>query len=135
MGKPNKHKTTVEEEKEGMEEGDIEENVYSEAGREKLVEDDDEITSIDEGFMKGYDEGSKMAKCPLCHTVLEDDFVEREINGEMYRFCSDKHADLYMQKHSGFKEELDVGDAEEDEEEDSDLEDIRKDKKFLKKSK
>jgi hypothetical protein len=41
--------------KEELERGVREENVYSEAAREELM-DGDEISVEEEGFMKGYDE-------------------------------------------------------------------------------
>ncbi len=134
MTKSQKHKKTLEEEKKEMGEGEVEEEVYSEAGREDLVEDEDEITDLDEGVMKGYDEGAKMAKCPFCNKVIEFDFVEREIDDEVYRFCCEEHAEKYVKKHSGDTEELEAGEDEEGPEEESDeMEDIEKEKKALKK--
>ncbi len=44
-----------EEIKEELERGNKEENVYSQAAREELVEGD-EISAEEEGFMKGYDD-------------------------------------------------------------------------------
>lgn len=41
--------------KEELERGEKEENVYSSAAREELM-DGDEISVEEEGFMKGYDE-------------------------------------------------------------------------------
>jgi len=72
--------------------------IYSEEGRKNQIEED-EITDADEGFMKGYEEGEKMAKCPICREALDDDFVEKEIDGEIYRFCSDEHAEEFWGKH------------------------------------
>lgn len=106
----NKPEPTIEEERKEIEEGESEKNVYSEAGREELIENDDSITDVDEGFMKGYEEGGKMAKCPVCNEILADDFVEKEINGEIHRFCCDEHAEKFM-KSKGVKE-LEVGDVE-----------------------
>lgn len=129
-----KHEKTLEEEKKEMDEGDVEEEVYSEAAREDMMEDEDEITDSDEGFMKGYDEGSKMVKCPACGKILEKDFVEREINDEVYRFCCEDHAEKYVKSHSGRREDLGAGeDEEESGEEADDLEDIEEEKKSLKK--
>ena len=75
-------------------EDNIEEDLYEEEGREELTEDD-EITPEEEGFMKGYDEGQKMSRCGKCGKAIVSDFVEKEINGEVYRFCSDSHAAAY----------------------------------------
>jgi endogenous inhibitor of DNA gyrase (YacG/DUF329 family) len=129
-----KHKKTLEEEEKEIKEGNIEEEVYSEAGREEMTEDEDEMSDLDEGFMKGYDEGSKMVKCPACGKIIEKDFVEREINDEIYRFCCEDHAEKYAKSHAGGKEDLNVGeDEEESGEEADDLEDIEEEKKALKK--
>lgn len=83
------------EEKSGVDEPD--EDLYSEGGREELMEED-EIDELEEGFMQGYEGGDKMAKCALCDKILASEFVEEEINGEIYRFCSDKHAEIYKKK-------------------------------------
>lgn len=135
MEERHKHEQTIEEERQDVEEGKSEKNMYSEAGREELIEDDDEITDMDEGFMKGYDEGCKMTKCPVCQKILEDDLVEREINGEIYRFCSDEHAEKFAREHGGPKVELEVGNIEKEmESEKAEMEDIEKDKRLLKKT-
>jgi len=63
--------------------------IYSEEEREELIEDDDEITDIDEGFMKGYNESSDKMQCASCKTSLEGhEIIEKEFNGKNYRFCS-----------------------------------------------
>jgi len=62
--------------------------IYSEEGREELREDDDSISNVDEGFMQGYEEEEKMAKCGSCGEILEDKIIEKEFDGEIYRFCS-----------------------------------------------
>ena len=79
---------------------DDEGGIYTEEGREELEEDEDELTNLDSGFMQGYNVGSKLAKCPLCKKPLGDDFVEEEINEQIYRFCSDEHAEKFMEKKS-----------------------------------
>lgn len=72
--------------------------IYTEEGREELEEEEDELTDLDSGFMQGYNVGGKLAKCALCKKPLGDDFVEEEINEQLYRFCSDEHAEKYMEK-------------------------------------
>src|SRR3989338_6714849 len=93
-------KKTLEEEKEAIDAGDKEQEVYSEAGLEDLEEHEDEITEVDEGVMKGYIEGAKAAKCVACGIVLKDenDIVELEHNDETYRFCSEKCAEKFEKK-------------------------------------
>ena len=76
-------------------EGDI----YEESSRDEL-EEDDEVTPEEEGFMEGYEEGSKSSICPNCGKVIveKEDVVEREVNGEHYMFCSERCADGYKKK-------------------------------------
>lgn len=75
-----------------------EEDIYDEEERDKLEEEEDEISPAEEGFMKGYEEGRKMASCAKCGTAIIEDFVEKEIKGEVYRFCSNKCADSFKEK-------------------------------------
>ncbi|MBI3051512.1 hypothetical protein HYY74_03565 [Candidatus Woesearchaeota archaeon] len=75
-----------------------EEDIYDEDARETLEEEEDEITPGEEGFMKGYEEGSKMARCPKCGKSILRDFVEREFGGEVYRFCSESCLAAYKPK-------------------------------------
>src|SRR3989344_6574106 len=76
-----------------------EEDLYSEDGREDAIEDD-EVDELEEGFMKGYEGGDKLAKCALCKKPLGKNFVEEELNSELYRFCSEEHADVFTRKIS-----------------------------------
>jgi len=63
--------------------------IYSEDGREDLMEKEDEITDIDEGFMKGYNESSSSSRCASCKTRLEGhEVIQKEFNGKNYKFCS-----------------------------------------------
>jgi hypothetical protein len=75
-------------------EGNKEANVYKEDYREEL-RDADEISADEEGFMQGYDDESNPAECAYCKKILEEDIVEREIDGELYRFCSEEHAEKF----------------------------------------
>ena len=86
-----KSKDQVEKE---IETGDREEDIYTEEGRE-VAEDEDVITDAEEGFMEGYEEGSRAARCAKCRAILDEDFIEEEIDGEEYRFCSEKCAETF----------------------------------------
>ncbi|MDP7141307.1 MAG: hypothetical protein QF506_02995 [Candidatus Woesearchaeota archaeon] len=85
---------TKEEVKEDMETGEKEEDVYTEEGREKLIEDD-EINPKEEGFMEGAEGLGQNAKCRKCGKILKDEFVEKEFDGDICRFCSDKCVEEY----------------------------------------
>lgn len=85
-----------------METGDLDEDIYTDEGRD-LAEEEDEISEVEAGFMEGYKEGEKIAKCSTCKQVLSDDpddIVEEEINGDTYRFCSERCAEVYLKKQS-----------------------------------
>ncbi|MAG45146.1 MAG: hypothetical protein CMH63_00030 [Nanoarchaeota archaeon] len=82
-----------------IEEGDREEDVYTPEGRE-TAEDDDTITNEEEGFMEGYEEGDIAVKCANCNKILDDDFIEREIDGIEYRFCSETCAETFKKPES-----------------------------------
>lgn len=89
---------TREQIKEEIEAGDREEDIYQESSREELIDEEDEITDLDEGFMKGYQEDEKMAICQNCKKVLAEEVVERDYDGETYRFCCEQCADKFDEK-------------------------------------
>ena len=86
-----------EDEPEDEEMPEEDEETYSGEGKKEL-QDEDELTDVDEGLMQGYEEGEKLAKCSYCKKVIEADFVETEIDGEIYRFCSDDHVEKFKKK-------------------------------------
>lgn len=83
---------------------DDDEDIYSEEGREDLV-DDDEISPEEEGFMEGAHDDGQGAKCRKCGKVLGDDFIERKVGEDIYRFCSEECAESYGKKKEGIEEE------------------------------
>ena len=88
----------MKDEKETEESGQ-EEGIYSTTGREELMDEEDEITDVDEGFMMGYEEGEKIAECQNCGALLvNESVVEEEFDGEIYRFCSSKCASEFEAK-------------------------------------
>ncbi len=72
-------------------------DIYSEEGREELV-DSDEISPAEEGFMEGAEGDGQGAKCRKCGKILMDDFIEKKIDGEICRFCCDECADKYSEE-------------------------------------
>jgi hypothetical protein len=82
-----------------MEEGKRDEDVYSEEGREKLLEDD-EIEPWEEGFIEGAEDDGQLGKDALTGEPLTDieNVVETEIDGEMYRFVSKENAEKFAQR-------------------------------------
>ena len=83
-----------------METGKLEEDVYTEEGRENLVEDD-EISVAEAGFMEGADDLGQQGKCANCGAAItEENTVEKEIDEDVKWFCSDKCVEEYQEKHS-----------------------------------
>ena len=72
----------------------VEEDVYTEEGRSNQL-DSDEIDDWEAGFMEGYEEDDRAAKCAKCRKILEEDFIEEEIDGDEYRFCSRRCAETF----------------------------------------
>ena len=80
--------------------GKKEGNVYTQEGREELLEND-EISATEERFMEGAEGGGQDAKCALCGAVLGDmeSTYERDFDGDIYYFCSEEHAMKYAGEH------------------------------------
>ena len=74
-------------------------DIYTEKGLEEL-EEDDEIAPWEEGFMEGAKGGGQGAKCRKCGKILIDDFIERQIGDQIYRFCSEECSETYKKKKS-----------------------------------
>ncbi len=94
-----KSRKTKEQAEQEIESGEKEENIYKDSGREVMA-DEDEITDVEEGFMKGYEEDEKSALCQNCKKVLEDEesIVEIDYKGDTYRFCSEDCAEKFTKK-------------------------------------
>ena len=92
----------LEDVKKEMEEGTVEEDVYSRAGREEELEDD-EISDVEEGFASGADNEGRGAKCRRCGKPLmgPESIVEKEIDGELMEFCSNRCVEKYEEEPAG----------------------------------
>ncbi len=84
-------------EEEEMQEADV----YEAEGRESLVEDD-EMSAEEEGFLKGAEGFGQDAKCRKCGKVLMEanEVFEKEIEGEIMRFCSEECEEEFEKEHS-----------------------------------
>ena len=91
-----KFNTKMDEEYE-MQEADV----YESEGREKLVEDD-AMSPEEAGFLQGAEGLGQDAKCRKCGKILieADEVIEKEIEGEIMKFCSDDCEEAYEQEHS-----------------------------------
>jgi len=72
------------------------EKIYSDEGRDSLVEDD-AMEPWEQGFMEGAENDGQGAKCRRCGKILlgPDSIVEKEIDGTVYRFCSEECAEKF----------------------------------------
>lgn len=92
LDEPEEHAELPEEVTTEMSVGEKNVNVYTEEGREELL-DEGELAYWEEGFSAGTDEPEK-AHCAYCGKVLDQSqsLVEREIDEQIYYFCSNDHA-------------------------------------------
>ena len=74
-------------------------DIYSEEGREELLEND-EISAEEEGFMEGASGLGQGAKCRKCGKILKDykEVYEQEVKGELYLFCSKACSENYFKE-------------------------------------
>ena len=101
---PANNRLNMDEDKEKAIEAEDTSDVYSEEGRDSL-EENEEIETWEEGFMEGADMDGQKAKCANCgKIVINENAVEKEIDGEDLFFCSEKCVEKYEKKH-GVKEE------------------------------
>ena len=80
--------------------GEQDADVYTEEGREAL-EESDEIQPWEEGFAEGAEGRGKLATCAQCEEVIgdrEEGAVEKEYDGKVYVFCSEKCAQAGVKK-------------------------------------
>jgi len=93
FSEPGEYEGTRDDQMQKLDSGEKEVDVYSDEGREELVESG-EIQSWEEGFAEGAEGKGHMGKCACCGDVLgEDDIVERNIDGKHLVFCSNKCAE------------------------------------------
>ncbi len=89
---------TEEEIKEDMDTGEKEADVYSQEGRDDL-EDDEEIDTIEQGFMEGASGGGQLGKDALTgESLIGTETVELKIKGKIYRFVNSENADKFKKK-------------------------------------
>ncbi|MEM4264070.1 MAG: hypothetical protein QW666_04240 [Candidatus Woesearchaeota archaeon] len=94
------HEETPDEFDKELHAGEKEEDVYTEEGREDLVEDD-EIEPWEEGFAEGAADKGEYGDCAHCGKPLrqeEEKVIEKEISHKIYQFCSDKCASKGLKK-------------------------------------
>jgi YHS domain-containing protein len=69
-------------------------------GREDLVEND-EMEPWEAGFVQGASDEGQLGKDALTGEPLidEDEVIEAEVNGKIYRFVSEENAKKFREKH------------------------------------
>ena len=77
-----------------------EDDLETEEGREEAAEDD-ELEPWEEGFMEGASREGQLGKCANCGDMLtEENCIEKKMDGELHRFCSQKCFEKYEEKHA-----------------------------------
>ena len=78
------------------------EDIYDkEDAKEQLLED--EINPAEAGFMQGH-EDYKQGTCNTCGKQIDPEkTVEKEVNGKLLTFCSDKCADFFERRKAGLR--------------------------------
>lgn len=77
-----------------MDTGKRDTDVYTEEGRDELLEDD-EVSSIEQAWTEGAEGRGHKGVCAYCGKPLrqeEDKVFERKIDHELVWFCSEEHA-------------------------------------------
>ena len=76
-----------------------EKDIYTDEGREELI-DDGEIEPWEDAFMRGAEGEGEEGVCKNCDKVLtdKDKIIEKEYDGRIVRFCSSACADEYKEK-------------------------------------
>lgn len=72
-------------------------DVYGNEAREELTAND-EIDADEEGFMQGYESDANAAYCDNCKKILASGHIEKEIESDVYTFCSDECVDEFERK-------------------------------------
>ncbi len=94
-------KVVEEQQDKDIAEKDTEDIYNKEDAKEQLAED--EITPAEAGFMEGY-ENSEEGICSTCGKSIDPEkTVEKEVNGKMFTFCSDKCADYFERRKAGLR--------------------------------
>ena len=84
--------------KENMHLGTREEDPYTQEGRE-VMEDEDEMDIIEQGFMEGASGGGQLGKDALTgEPLMGEETVELEIDGKRYRFVNEENAEKFKKK-------------------------------------
>lgn len=86
---------------EALDEEDLNEDIYNNETAEEL-EENDEISIEEEGFMQGANKQGQLAKDTLTGEPLINPkkIIELKLNGKMYRFNSQKNADKFKEKQT-----------------------------------
>lgn len=91
---PEEHEESSEKFEQEMDENTRDEDVYTEEGREELLEDG-EVSAVEQAWTEGAEGKGHKGVCAHCGKPLsqeEDEVIEREIDGELVWFCGNECA-------------------------------------------
>ena len=59
-----------------------------ENAEQKFSAEDGEISSEEEGFIKGFEDEEEAEECAECGSAMHEETVSKVIDGESVKFCS-----------------------------------------------
>ena len=62
-------------------------NDGEEESTETFSAEDGEISSEEEGFLKGFEDEEEAEECAECGSAMHEEIVRRVIDGESVKFC------------------------------------------------
>ncbi len=63
---------------------------------ETFSTEDGEISSEEEGFLKGFEDEEEAIECAECGSAIHEDIVKKVIDGETMNFCNTACAEDYV---------------------------------------
>ena len=66
-----------------------------ENAEEKFSAEDGEISSEEEGFIKGFEDEEEAEECAECGSAMHEEIVTKIIDGEAVKFCGNACATDY----------------------------------------
>ena len=60
-----------------------------------VLEDEEDTSFLEEGFMKSYDDDEEVTECAECGTAIKGKAHHRVLEGDKHTFCSKDCADEF----------------------------------------
>ncbi len=71
----------------------MENYVFDDGPHKRGEKSEEDFESPEEGFMEGYSEDEEVEECAECGSAIDEESrIVKEIDGEVYKFCSENCA-------------------------------------------